>query len=187
MPYWTGILQPQCRMQFDWLVVTLSFHGFLSVISSILQIRLFFFIRSCIRYSSVSNETPSPPQVNRRLTAKITVITGPDGQRLSRLEVKAARTLTVGILPFCLINIPLSVSSVAVVIIREHWGPEYAIWLAIVMLCMRELILLHLIYIPAVFMVQSSEFQSAGKRCCRCGYPNPHQRTRPVVKIYRFS
>ena len=36
-------------------------------------------------------------------------ITGPEGQQLNRLEVRAARTLTLGILPFCLINLPVAV------------------------------------------------------------------------------
>jgi len=97
-----------------------------------------------------------------------TFISCPSGQRLSCLEMRAAKILTVGILPFCFINLPSSLSGVAIHFVAKYLGNDYVGWLRILMVALRELILLHLIYIPAVFSAQSREFRFASRRCCRC-------------------
>jgi len=56
-PYWTGFFllnSNECEFHFEWLVVTLTFHGFMSGTCFALQIRLYLFTRSCINYSAAS-------------------------------------------------------------------------------------------------------------------------------------
>ena len=80
-------------------------------------------------------------------------ITTPSGNQLSRLEMRAARILALGILPFCLINFPVALFGAAFHFTRVVWGlEEINQWLALIMLFFRELILFHLIYIPIILM-----------------------------------
>jgi len=192
-PYWTGFFHlnsSECEFHFEWLVVTLTFHGFMSGICFALQIRLYLFIRSCINYSAASaSDTPvnstsvvqptdsrvaasgvldptsstssvgtrsrnRPPSTNSRRSNHRLRITTPSGKQLSQLEMKAARTLALGILPFCLINFPAALLGAAFHFTRIVWGlEEINRWLFLVMLVFRELILFHLIYIPVILMV----------------------------------
>jgi len=80
-------------------------------------------------------------------------ITTPSGKQLSRLEMRAARILALGILPFCLINFPAALLGAAFHFTRVVWGlEEINRWLSLIMLVFRELILFHLIYIPVILM-----------------------------------
>ena len=126
----------ECQLHFDWLVLTLTYNGLMALICLILQIRLYLFIRYCIDYSanadrSSNDNTANPTAVPVVATTAVvflnshssgycceqhaqsnnsrprsTFISCPSGQRLSWLEMRAAKILTVGILPFCFINLP---------------------------------------------------------------------------------
>lgn len=188
----------ECQLHFDWLVLTLTYNGLMALICLVLQIRLYLFIRFCIDYSANANRPSNNNTANETVvpvvaaTAAIflnssssgyccekharsynprpqpTFISCPSGQRLSWLEMRAAKILTIGILPFCFVNLPSSLSGVAIYFVTKYLGSDYAGWLRILMVALRELILLHLIYIPAVFSAQSKEFRFASRRCCRC-------------------
>ena len=143
----------------------------MSLTCLVFQLRLYIFIKNCIR-STLENAINT---IDLGLTAG-------DRQRpceeenldierrFNRLELKAARVLTMGILPFCLLTIPLSGSSV-VVFSSKHLGLSTPFWLMILMVVLREFLQLHLTYIPAVFIIHSREFQAAGWRFCRTKQP----------------
>ena len=133
----------ECEVHFGWLAVTLTFHAFMSGTCFALQIRLYLFIRSCINYSAASasdtpvNSTSVVRPTDSRGTASVILdpvpstssvgarsrnhrtsnhrlkITTPSGKQLSRLEMRAARILALGILPFCLINFPAALFGAA--------------------------------------------------------------------------
>ncbi len=176
----------------------------------ILQIRLYLFLRSCIRYSAAANSYNSfnnvvhqdPPRTavllnsfssgnNENHADQSRIITGPTGQQLNELEVRAAKILTIGILPFCLINLPASIFSLVFHFIRINWGLEQAQSMAIIMVILRELILFHLIYIPIILVAQSRRFGSCSNRpyrlfvrcCCNCR----RDRSRNRPKVYRLD
>lgn len=163
-PYWLGILPIRCGLNFSWLTVTLCFHGLMSLSCLILQMRLYFFIRNCIRTAFEVGANRETTMVHRRH--------GTDniGQRIIQLELRATRILTMGILPFCLLTIPLSGSSVCV-FMSKQLNSATPLWIILLMVILRELFQLHLIYIPAVFIIQSREFQAAGWRFFRFKQP----------------
>ena len=151
----------------------------MSVICFVLQIRLFLFIRSCIEYSSENNRSTDNENSLAPLSVLLNSVSSSNNSRVvavissrndhqNQLELKSAKILVTGILPFCLVHLPLTISSVVVVLIRSYWGTQYASWLYLVIMILRELILLHLIYIPSIYMGQSREFRAAGARFCHC-------------------
>ena len=210
-PFWTGFLRAdECRLHFDLLLLTLTFHGLMSATCFILQIRLYLFLRSCIRYSAAASSHNSsnnvvhqdPPRAavllnssssgnNENHADQSRIITGPTGQQLNELEVRAAKILSIGILPFCLINLPASIFSLVFHFIRINWGLEQAQSMAIIMVILRELILFHLIYIPIILVAQSRRFGSCSNRSCRlfvrccCNCRRHRPRNRP--KVYRLD
>ena len=59
-PYWTGFFHfntNECEFHYGWLIVTLTFHAFISGTCFVLQIHLYLFIRSCINYSATLAES----------------------------------------------------------------------------------------------------------------------------------
>ena len=88
-----------------------------------------------------------------------------DSMNRNRLEIHAARILGFGILPFCLVHLTLCICGVIGTILKSQ-GFNTSLLRMVMMMC-RELIRLHLIYIPVVFMTQSREFRAAFKRFCR--------------------
>jgi len=193
----------ECQLYFDWLVLTLTYNGLMALICLILQIQLYLFIRCCIDYSAntnsynTGNETGVPVVAataaiylssgycceqhaeSNNSRHRSTFISCPSGQKLSWLmEMRGAKILTVGILPFCFINLPSSLSGVVIHFVAKNLGNDYVGWLRILMVALRELILLHLIYIPAVFSVQSREFRLSSRRCCRCCFRKRKRRRR---------
>lgn len=211
-PFLIGFLRAdECRLHFDLLALVLTFHGFMSATCFILQIRLYLFIRSCIRYSAAANSQQSSSNAvhqnsrtaavllnssssgnNENQPGQLSIIIGPTGQQLNELEVRATRILTIGILPFCLINLPASISCLVFHFIRINWGHEQAQSMAIIMVILRELILFHLIYIPIILVAQSRKFGSCSNCLCQffvrwcwnCRWDRP-RRNRP--KVYRLD
>lgn len=134
----------ECGLRYDWLTIVLIFHGCQSVACLCVQMRIFFFIRKCIRFlSSVDDDIHqhSPDGGSRRPSLR---------NRL--LDIRPARTLAFGILPYCFVNFGICVSH----IVRaglQSCGMDIFVVRIFVLTC-RELICLHLIYIPMVFMAQ---------------------------------
>lgn len=168
-PYWTGIFTIECGIRYKWLASTLCIHGILSSTCLAVQARLFFFIRSCLRYApAVENIHLQQiyPHQTSACSLKGEVFDMVEGRerskRNNRLEIRAARILGLGILPFCLVNLTLCICGVARAFLESDGSETF--WLRLVMKTCRELIRLHLIYIPIVFMSQSREFHAAAKR-----------------------
>lgn len=88
---------------------------------------------------------------------------------LNRLELRAARILGLGIFPFCLMTLTLCANSVALFFFRYRGLDGF--WIQIVMIAFRESLLIHLVYIPSVFIAQSREFRAAVKRFFRHRQP----------------
>ena len=107
------------------------------------------------------NRQPST-SVSQRPNNRLRRITTPSGKQLSRLEMRAARILALGILPFCLVNFPAALFGAAFHFTRVVWGlEEINRWIALIMLVFREFILFHLIYIPVILiMVQNGKISS---------------------------
>lgn len=134
------------------------------------------FVRHCIRYSrardkdvfSISNLDDSDIQrhVSSASGARIRIPV----RRIGLLELRASRILAMGILPFCLVTVPLSIGS-AVTFVH---GID-AVWIKLAMVILREFLLLHLVYIPSVLIVQSREFRAALRRICRVRARKPNE------------
>ena len=169
-PYWTGTWDiVYCGIRYDWMAFTLLYHLLLSIICLAVQTHLFLFIRRCVRFAPVLmdlqlavlngrgiNNTSSPGEESvERQRQRI----------FNRLELRAAWILGFGILPFCLVTLTLCISSFVFVILRVE-GIEVE-WMEDVILTLRELLVIHLAYIPSVFVTQSREFRSAVKRIYR--------------------
>lgn len=174
-PYWTGILPVKCGLRYGWISIALCFQGLLSIACLIVQVRLYVFIRSCDRSSSRNiNTMESVTQQhtilsNLRSSGETNVREDPIEivtQRINRLELRAARILSIGILPFCVVALSVCISSEALLICRFRGFNTY--WMYNIMLIFRELLLFHLVYIPTVFVAQSREFRAAIRRFCRC-------------------
>ncbi len=207
-------------MQFDWIILTLSLNCFLTATCFAFQLWLNYFIRICIRHSkamtksSTSTAQSPPPSIPsavlaaallnpsfndsgggmrhfRRNAAQFTSIFSPSGQRLSRLEVKAARILNIAILPYCFVNLPSSISGIILTcyIKKNVMSNDNNIyWLLVVMLFLRVLTLLYqLIYIPTIFAAQSKEFRFARRRCyllcCRRRRNHKSRRNSPSGRV----
>ncbi len=169
-PYWLGIFPVSCNLRFGWLFVSLCFQGVFSLVSIVVQIKLYVFVRRCIHYLPSTNMelvvkhmyTPSNSGCLHRYDATVS--------RISHLEMQVARILCVGILPFCLLTLFLCFITLALLVFR-YQGVD-ASWINPVMEVFREFLIALLIYIPAVFVIQSREFKAAGRRFCRFRPPN---------------
>lgn len=181
-PYWLGIFPMKCGLRFGWVAVALGFQGLLSIICLIVQIKLYSFVRSCIRYplssmrtnnnltELVEQQVPITNSFSSDRRIRLQTLDN-SNHRINQLELRAARILGMGILPFCLVILTLCFSSV-VLFILNYQGFDTA-RMNVIMLTFREFLLLHLIYIPSVFVAQSREFRSAVRRCCRFRQPKP--------------
>lgn len=164
-PYWTGMFTIKCGIRYDWMAITLLYHGVLSFTCLVIQARLFYFIRHCVRYAPQleRNNQQESPIFNLNTASEEDV--NSRRQRMNRMEVRAARILGLGILPFCVVSLTLCVGSFVLIGLRSKGIEGY--WMKNVILIFREVILIHLIYIPTVFITQSREFRLAVKRFCR--------------------
>ena len=203
----------ECRLRFDWLVLTLGFHGLLGAVCLALQVRLFVFVRGYIRlHSAAPTSTANTIEEGGSWTAGAGTAAA-NQQQQELLELRAARFLTLGILPFCLISLPLSLIGVANYFVRQMMpeaDPEKQVagnWLNGIMMGLRELILFHLFYIPVVLLVKKRQFRTSGLPTadaaaagfggvmrpspllppCHCARDRCAHRRRPRPKIYRLS
>lgn len=183
-PYWLGIFPISCNLRYGWLLITVFFQGILSIICLFLQIRLYMIVRSCIHFSPPDKAT-TMELVPQKLTNSNSSSICSDrhkfsqdisAQRLNKLEMRAARILGVGIFPFCLVTLTICVSSMVLVLFRYKGLDVF--WIGFIMEAFREFLLLHLIYIPTVFIAQSREFRAAIRRFCR---------SRPPTSAVQFS
>lgn len=85
--------------------------------------------------------------------------------RMNVLELRSARILNLGILPFSLLTLTTMISSFLSVILRTQSIDDSLARTG--MLTSRELLLISLVYMPFVFIVQSREFRLAVKRFYR--------------------
>lgn len=167
-PFWTGLLPIECGIHYGWILATHCFQGTLSAICLVVQDRLFAFIRSYVHYTApvttgiVSDFGTQPlPRPN--------VIVGGTMRQVCRLELRAAKILGMGIVPFCVAKLVLSIVSVALLVSR--YCQINTFWLYKSMLMSREVLLVHLAYIPVIFTAQSREFRVAIGRFCRYRQP----------------
>lgn len=138
-------------------------------------------MRNCIRYppspTTTINNLPELVEHQAPVNTSFSVdrrnylqnLGNQSDHRLNQLELRAAKILGMGILPFCLVILTLSIGSL-VYFILNYQGLDTT-RMNSVMTTFREFLLLHLIYIPAVFVVQSREFRSAVGRFCRFRRP----------------
>lgn len=162
----------KCDLKLPWIAVSVCFQGVLSLACLFVQIKLFVFVRGCIRYAPSSRkdtnmELVTHPISDISITASCIENVAATYQKryLNRLELRATRILGMGVLPFCFVTLTLCVSSVTLIIFHTRGFEEF--WLRVVMVVSREFLLTHLVYTPAVFVIQSREFQAALKRFCR--------------------
>ena len=167
-PYWMDFNSPHCGLNVNLIVITVCCHTLLSTTCLAFYIRILIIIR---RYQV---GPPSTESIQMRSIAsnglnnsgeRIEITSSTDRSRPKyRLEIQAARVLAIGNLPFCLVNLTLLFCC----LISDLDSPELvdSPLITLMMIC-RELIHLHLMYIPIVFSTLSREFRSAFMRCRR--------------------
>ena len=145
--------------------------------------RLFIFVRNCLRYSPTDQTTEEIEMVTLqssvpsdfRIRLNIPKQRRND-RRLNKLELRVTRMLIIGIFPYCFVTLTLCVNIFVLVFHHsrsfEGFGVE-----GIIMDVLRELLILHLIYIPIVFTTHSREFRAAGRRFCR------HKKSRTATEF----
>ena len=173
-PYWLRIFPVSCNPKFGWLFVTLTFQGILSLASIVIQIRLYILVRSCILHSPPTNNTMELVAINRHLSRRQRRRHDNNNgyaERISRIEMRAARILGIGILPFCLMALSIFAINVAMLVCR--YLDLDTSWIKLVMEIFREFLILHLIYIPSIYAAHSREFKAAGRRFFRFQRPKP--------------
>lgn len=177
-PYWLGIFPIGCNLRYGWLLITVCFQGLLSFACLFLQIRIYIFVRTCIRYSP-PDKSQSMELVNQQPSNSSSMscdhhdysqcntdhMSNKAKNRLNKLEIRAARILGFGIFPFCLVTLTLCISTVLLAFFRYKGLDVF--WVKLIMEIFRDILIVHLIYIPAIFIAHSREFRAAGKRFCR--------------------
>ena len=94
--------------------------------------------------------------------------------QLCRLDLRAAKILTICILPFCLMILALSIVGAAL-LLAAHYGQNNDLLLdyGYMMLMFQDFLPVCLAYNPAVFVAMSSEFRLAAGHFFRCRRQNP--------------
>lgn len=169
-------------MRYKWLATILFFHAFLSLLCLGIHTRLYIFIRKCIRYApAVENlemepvHPHHPSLISSMNEEELNVNQVTVNRRKNRLEIRAACILMFGIFPFCLVNLTVCILALCV----DLKSPTLfsSVLMAVMTVC-RELLRLHFVYIPIVFVTQSREFHSAVKR---------FHRTRAIPSVNDFN
>lgn len=171
-PYWTGTWDTvYCGIRYNWMAFTLLYHLLMSIICLAVQTRLYLFIRLCVRYAPspvvevIQLTVQNGPELNNSSSSSEGSSESRRQRIVNRLELRAAWILGFGILPFCLVTLALCLCSSVFVILWTQ-GVEID-WMKNVILILREFLIIHLVYIPSVFITQSREFRAAVKRFYR--------------------
>lgn len=141
------------------------YQGILSLALVVIQILLFVFLHN---YSSNDLEPPLENIEMELINGQHQSIGENDegkNHRINRVELRSARILNLGILPFSFVTLTTIISAFLSVILNLKGMDES--WARFVLLSSRELVLVHLVYVPFVFITQSHEFCFAVKRFYR--------------------
>lgn len=93
--------------------------------------------------------------------------------RINRLEVEATVTLVCGVMSLCFFSLPFSTVSMGDWICRHNriTGIELNRWCSLAQSALpylRELLLVHSVYSPIMYMIRSREFSEAFRSTITC-------------------
>lgn len=94
--------------------------------------------------------------------------------QVCRLDLRAAKILSISILPFCITSLVLSIVGAAL-LLAAHYGQNNDLLLdyGYMMLMFQDFLPVCLAYNPAVFVAMSSEFRLAAGHFFQCRRQNP--------------
>ena len=161
-------------MRLNYLLIAVSIQGILSLICLTLQIKLYIYVRSLLLYSPADRKETMELDVFHITNSSTVPVNNPrqgsSARRLNKLELRTTRILCIGIFPFCLVTLTLCLVTVVLIVYRSQ-GLE-VFWIVIfIMKVFREVLLVHLLYIPIAYIIHSREFLAAGRRFCRTRRP----------------
>ena len=160
-------------MRLNYLLIAVLIQGILSIICLTLQTKLYIFVRSLLRYPPASRNETIELDIFNTNSSIVTVNVphrGSSARHLNKLELRTTRILCIGIFPFCLIMFILCLVTVMLVVYRSQ-GLEVFWAVVFIMKIFREVLLVHLLYIPIAYIIQSREFLAAGRRFFRIRRP----------------
>ncbi|XP_032788920.2 ultraviolet-sensitive opsin isoform X2 [Daphnia magna] len=155
-PYWTEMI-PLNECGVDTIVLEWTTVVFLSLtlLSIMAQVQIYFKARSCLR---------------KDLTRHIS---NHQQNRINRLEVEATVTLACGVMSLCFFSLPFSIVCMVDWICRHHQISkiEPLQWCSFAQSALpylRELLLVHSVYSPILYMIRSREFSEAFRSTITC-------------------
>ena len=179
-PYWSGKIQlPFCSVQPDVMKwITLS-HFVLVVIIIIAQVKVY--ARACEYFRFGAHRPPN--STDRRQQQPVDAAVGgssgsnrlqsdeyfihlPD-KTICRLELEASVTLFCGVASLCLFTLPLALLFLAIFVCRAT-GQSCSGQIVPLIPYARELLLLHAVVSPLLYVFRSREFSCALRRIVPC-------------------
>ena len=186
-PYWSGKIQlPSCSVQPDVMKWVTFSHFVLVVIIIIAQVKVY--ARACEYFRFGAHRPPSSTDRRQpvdavgsssgsnRLQSDEYFVHLPD-KTICRLELEASVTLCCGVASLCLFTLPLALLFLAIFVCRTT-GQSWSDQIVTLVPYARELLLLHAVVSPLLYVFRSREFSCAFRRMMPCSFVKRRWRQR---------